>query len=78
MDRMLNLCVFLRVRAYVWDRERMCWALLAADLEDFASLEGIDAVWFFCQVCVWSYTPHVYIQEIKNDYSGGDAWAGFS
>ncbi len=30
----------------------MCWALLAADLEDFASLEGIDAVWFFCQVCV--------------------------
>lgn len=34
----------------------MCWALLAADLEDFASLEGIDAVGFFGQVCVCDHT----------------------
>lgn len=36
----------------VWDGERMCWALLAADLEEFASLDGIDAFGFFCWVCV--------------------------
>lgn len=57
----------------------MCWALLAADLEEFASLEGIDAVGFFSQVCDHRMCDlHVYIQEIKNDHSGGNVCPSFS
>lgn len=55
MDRMLNRCVFLctRVRVCVWDGERMCWALLAADLEEFQlHWKGLMLLGFLSCVCV--------------------------
>lgn len=55
MDRMLNRCVFLctRVRVCVWDGERMCWALLAADLEELQlHWKGLMLLGFLSCVCV--------------------------